>query len=500
MPAGKYSLTFDFGSGSVKAALVDGSHAIVSSCNKAYPIFYPKTGWAVQEPENIWTAMQQATNETMSAVSAMPDEIKGIAVSHTGSSIIFVDERGRHLSDCVMWMDGRGAEQAAYLNALLGKEIFTGKNVIAKLRWFVQNEPKLVDEAHKLLDMGGYLLNRLTGNMVYEFTSARTTRLFDVYRKEWDERMIEACGLPKRLIPQRVVLSNEHVGGLTQEAANALGIAPGTPVFGGCCDHATAVLGAGCVRPGDAHIYIGTSAWLCVTAKEYTDVATIRPSPVAGQWYHFLENDSGGSCIDYLIQRYYQKELLDGDDVYEIVNRESRQAGTQKEVLFLPYLTGASAPISDVNARAALLNIEAGTTRGQIAKAVLEGIGFNLRWLKEFYERQEGWNINFLRGLGGGMLLEEGIQSIADILGETITTVNDPRFAGNIGLAVCVETGLHERGQGYMSLKETVQCGRTFCPRAELRERYERLYAIFKDAFYSLQSIYGELNAGGKKV
>ena len=492
----QYALTFDFGSGSVKAALIGSDHRILASFNRPYPTYYPQKGWAVQDPAIAWLSMQEATQQLLEVSGILPAQVKGIALSHTGSTILFVDRNGTPLNKCVMWMDGRAVDQAAWLNERLGRRLYSGKNVIAKLRWFLENDPEMIRSAYKLLDLQGYLLFRMTGSMVYEFTCARTTWLFDVRRGQWDDSKFELSGFPRRLIPDRLVRSEELVGRLTAEAARLLGLAEGTPVFGGCCDHATAVLGAACVHPGDAHIYIGTSAWLAVTADQYSDVSTIRPSPVPGQWYHYQESDSGGACVDFLLRNYYQKELAEGADVYSLVGEESSDGSSYKDVLFLPFLTGASSPINDVRVRASLLNLEASTTRGQIARAVLDGLGFNLRWLKEFYASQHGWNIRSLRGIGGGMMLPASVQTIANILGDAITTMRDPRFAGNIGLAVCVETGLREYEEGYAILEKTGVFDRVYEPDPAMRERYDRLFTIYQSAFYALSQIYNQLNEG----
>ncbi len=490
----QYSLTFDFGSGSVKAALVGGDHRILASCNRPYNTYYPQKGWAVQSPDTAWSSLLEATRLLMESAAILPAQVKGIALSHTGSTVLFVDGEGKPLTDCVMWMDGRAVEQAGRLNALAGRELYTGKNVIAKLLWFMEMQPEVVRSAYKLLDLQGYLLFCMTGELVYESTGARTTRLFHEREGCWDADKFAQSGFPRRLVPERVVRSEELVGRLTAQAARLLGLSEGTPVYGGCCDHATAVLGAACIHPGDAHIYIGTSAWLAVTAREYRDVPTIRPSPVPGQWYHYYESDSGGNCIDYLLRHHYQKELSEGLDVYSLLGEESADSSSYKDVLFLPFLTGASAPISDVRSRASLLNLEAGTTRGQISRAVLEGLGFNLLWLKEFCTADNGWNVGQLRGIGGGMMLPESVQTIANILGDPIATVRDPRFAGNVGLAVCVEVGLQEHDDGYSVLDKTGAFDRLFVPQEALRERYDRLYRSYKAAFFALSQIYNTLN------
>lgn len=127
----QYSLTYDFGSGSLKAALVNAQHRIAASCNLAYSTIFPQKGWAVQRPDELWVCMQQATRQLMETTQALPSQVRGIAISHTGSNFIFLDKNGVPLCDCVLWMDGRAVVQAAQLNQALGEQRYTGKNVIA---------------------------------------------------------------------------------------------------------------------------------------------------------------------------------------------------------------------------------------------------------------------------------------------------------------------------------------------------------------------------------
>lgn len=107
-----------------------------------------------------------------------------------------------------------------------------------------------------------------------------------------------------------------------------------------------------------------------------------------------------------------------------------------------------------------------------------------------------GWDVGQLRGIGGGMMLPESVQTIANILGDPIATMRDPRFAGNVGLAVCVETGLREHTDGYAVLDKTGAFDRVFEPQSALRERYDRLYRSYKSAFFALSQVYNTLNEG----
>lgn len=493
----QYRLTYDFGSGSVKAALCDRSFRVLGSENVPYKTYFPHMGWATQKPAEHWSAMCTATRALLGQTGVAPCQIEGIAMAQTATTIIFADAQGEALTDCVMWMDGRADHQAQRINLKLGDQRFSGKNVIAKLQWFLENEPEIVQKASYMLDVSAFLFHKLTGEWAYEFTGARATNLVDLSTRRWNPEMFELIGFPRRLVPERIAGSTEQIGTLTKEAAQALGLVAGIPVFGGCSDHATAELGTGCIRPGDAHIYIGTSAWLAVSTSSTGSHAGRMPSPVPDINYHFYDTDSGGACFDSLIQTYYAKELADGKDAYAIMNREVRQAqneSTTEDMIFLPFLAGASAPINNTTVRATLLNITRSTERRHIARAVLEGVCFNLRWMRDIHAEINGWKVNFLRGIGGGMCSEVFAQMLADVLETPLTPLENPRFAGNLGLASCIEVGL--RGDSDFSiLDEIVRTGRTYQPDATAAARYTRLYHMYRQAYRALEPIYAQLNA-----
>lgn len=496
----KYRLTYDFGSGSVKAALSDEKFTLLGIENQPYTTYFPSLGRAIQKPQEQWQAMCDATKRLIDRTGADPTDIEGIAMAQTATTIIFVDDRGEPMTNCVMWMDGRADRQAQEINKKLGEKRFSGKNVIAKLLWFLQHEGDMVSEARYMLDVSALLFHRMTGEWAYEFTGSRATNLVDVERRCWDHEMFDLIGFPRRLVPDRIVDSTERVGVLTEHAAAQLGLAPGIPVFGGCTDHATAMLGTGCIRPGDAHLYIGTSAWLAVSTSAFIRSPGRMPSPVPGMRYHFYDTDSGGSCIDWLINTYYAKETAEGKDAYAEMDQEIRQAqkdGDRENLLFLPFLAGASAPISNTTVRASLLNLTRSTERRHIARAVMEGVCFNLRWMRDIHAASNGWEVNFLRGIGGGMASETFTQMLADVLDTPVTPLQNPRFAGNLGLQACIEIGLGT-AKDFSVLDQVVQCGETYIPRPQQHSRYDRLYALYRESYTALEDMYKKLNADKK--
>ena len=220
------------------------------------------------------------------------------------------------------------------------------------------------------------------------------------------------------------------------------------------------------------------------------------PSPIPHMRYHFYDTDSGGACIDYLIRTYYQNEISQGADAYAVMNDEirySQKEAEDEDILFLPFLSGASAPISNTTVRAAFLNIKRSTQRRHIARAVMEGICFNLRWMRDIHREKNGWNINFLRGIGGGINSEVFLQMLSDVLETPFTPVVNPRFAGNQGLAACIDAGLGGF-TNYEMLEDAVKLGATYFPRPETAQRYKRMYEIYRSSYRALEPVYHSMN------
>ena len=491
----KYYLTYDFGSGSVKAALSGEDYWLVGIENAPYETYFPKFGWAEQKPEEQWKAMCRATRKLLQNTQVSPKDIVGITMSQTATTIIFVDRDGNPMTDCVMWMDARAEKQAGELNRKLGEDRFSGKNVIAKLLWFMEERPEVVKKASYMLDVSGFLFHRLTGEWAYEFTGSRATCLVDLEKRCWDPDMFALSGFPRHLVPDRIAGSTEQIGLLLREAAQEMGLRAGIPVFGGCSDHATAMLGTGCIRPGDAHIYIGTSAWLAVSATPQDGAIGRMPSPVPGQRYHFYDTDSGGSCIDFLLQTFYGEELKRGVDAYGIMDQEIVEALEEEEerVLFLPFLAGASAPISNTTVRGSFLNLTRSTKRRHIARAVMQGVCYNLRWMRDIHEEKNGWSPRFLRGIGGGMGSRMFPQMLADVLDTPFTPLDNPRFAGNLGLQACIDIGLG-KAEDFTVLDRVVRCKETCMPRDSYRKQHDQLYAFYREAYESLVDLYEHMN------
>lgn len=499
----RYTISYDFGTGSVKAALVDRDYTLVDYMVSYYPTYYPQPGWAEQHPEDYWESFIEVTQKLLSTPGVDSSKIRGLVFSQTSSAIIFVDRNTNSLYDCVTWVDGRADEEAEIINQIIEEKMASGtrrvheKSVSAKLLWFIRNRPDVVDKAESMLDPAGYLFLKTTGQLAYEYTGANATRLFNKIERKWDERWFQLLDIPRRLIPDRIVDSSEIVGYVTEEAACLTGLRTGTPVVGGCSDNANGQLGSGSIKSGDVHMYMGTSGWLSITAELSKSV---MPSAVPGMGYHYYCTNSVGSSIDWAILQLYREEKNRlGNNIYELVDNEINQRLVNHEnILFSPWLYGEEAPVMDASVRGSLLNIQPTTCRGDIMRAIAEGIAFNFRWIKENHESQFGEICDNIILIGGVSQSKQISQILANIMNVTITTLKSHRFAGNVGLAACVDIALGDL-KDFSNLRDLLHKDKVFHPDTCKLSYYNNLYSIYRTAYLGLNETYAELKKLSEK-
>jgi xylulokinase len=487
----EYTIAYDFGTGSVKAALVGMDYQVAGYAVSAYPSHYPEPGWVEQHPEDYWDSFIKVTKELLAMPCADSGAIRGLVFSQTSAMIIFLDKEGNSLYDCVTWIDGRADEEAAMINQSAGVRIAHEKSVGAKLLWFMRHRPDIAERADCMLDTSGYMFLKTTGEKAYEYTGANATWLYNKLNHTWDEDMFGLTGFPRRLIPERVAASTEIVGHVTEETARLTGLRAGTPVVGGCSDNANGQLGAGCVNIGDAHIYLGSSGWLSVTSELSRKV---MPSAIPGMGFHYYCTNSVGTSIDWAVQEFYREEKARlGSGIYQLIGKEAEACGRERgSLIFTPWLYGEESPVADGCVRGSLLGLKPTTRRVDVIRAVIEGIGFNFRWMKEQHEAEFGRLPDELAVIGGAGQTRAVVQTISDIMGVSLTTLKAHRFAGNVGLTACVDIALG-RMKDFSQLPGLLRRDVAFTPDPALKEHYDAMFEIYKQAYEGLKETYEAL-------
>ena len=107
-----YVLAHDVGTSGNKASIVDINGKIVASTEVAYPVLYPKPGWAEQNPdEHWWNAICTSTNLVVNKSNISRDQIIAVTFSTQMAGTIPVDKNGKPLMNAMIWLDTRAAKQ-----------------------------------------------------------------------------------------------------------------------------------------------------------------------------------------------------------------------------------------------------------------------------------------------------------------------------------------------------------------------------------------------------
>ncbi len=500
-----YLLAYDVGTSRTKAVLVSEDGRVLASAHEAYPTYYPGPLQAEQEPEDWWRAMARTARAVLEQGRARPDEILAVACSSQMVNLIPVDAEMHPLHRCISWLDGRAGPEAkwvmgrlggpAIFAALLGTAI-TGKDLIPKYLWLKRHEPETYRRAAAFLDASGYLLHRATGRLVYEWSVAFTTGLFNLKSKTWDTTVMRYLGLDAAKFPE-LIPSCDAVGGLTREAAADLGLREGTPVIAGAGDgHCTAV-GSGAVAEGDGHLCLGTSGYVAITTKRRfggkRGIVTTQ-SADRDKFLMIGETETCGACLNWAARELYQAEP-DSATLQAMDRVVEAAAPGSGGLLFAPWMYGERSPVPDERARAGFINLGANHSRAQMTRAIYEGTAFNLAWILESYDDLYRLHPDPIRIVGGGASGKPWVQILSDVSGRTIEIVAHREVAGALGAALIAGVGIGlfptiEATKARVNVETVVR------PNPELQARYSSLYRAFREIYPSLRRLYRTLNSG----
>ena len=528
-----YIIIYDFGTSSVKTCLfsIDSEIRLVASSTCSYGLYISDDGGAEQDTEEWWAAICSTTKDLFVRSDVKPDEIGGLAFCSQIQGTVLVDEEGNAIRRPMNYLDQKGFKE--YKDCMgrgmikvsgcslykLARNLIvnyagstSAKDPVWKYKWVENNEPEVYKKIYKWLDISDYLVARCTGRIIRTADTAFATFLYDTRkgREGWNKGLLKMYKVNPEHMPE-IIDSTDLVGGLTQKAANDLGLVEGIPVFGGGGDTTFVNIGAGCTRPGDTHIYVGTSGWV----STYLDYQTVDINAMItgvlsakhGYFNYYAELETAGKCFEWVMDHLaldevgiYLEQKKVTDDVeskytslYDYLSDEvSKVPPGANGVIFTPWMHGNRCPFEDSNAAGIFFNIKIENGKRDMLRAVLEGVCYHLRWLLEAQETKVKTS-ETIRFVGGGALSSVTCQTLADITGRTIETVNNTQEVGAIGTALVVAAGI--KGVDVLQLaQQLVKVNRTYIPNPGNKDVYERNYKVFKKLYKTNASNFRQLN------
>jgi len=504
-------LAVDLGTGGIKTGAVSMRGEVLAHCIGALHTSYLPDGGSVQDPAEWWARLVEGARSVIESKAVRPADLVGVGLTGQWGSTVPVDAEGHAVGPCLLWSDTRGGRFSA--KAVGGQVSLFGYSPGNLLRWvqltggapsphgadplghelYLRNcEPEVYARTRTLLEPLDYLGLRLTGRTAATPASMILSWLTDNRpgaRTAYVPELVRRSGRDPHRLPE-LLPTGSVLGPVAQGVGEELGI-PSVPVVCGVPDLHTAFIGSGAVAPYEAHITISTTSWIaCEVPFKRTDVlhqmATV-PGMRAGAYLVANNHETAGLCLTW-----FKDSVMRSDSYEELVADAARVPVGSGGVMFTPWLNGERTPVEDRTLRGAFLNVSLSTGREHLSRAVLEGVGFNARWLLDAVEGFVRRPLESLRILGGGARSDLWCQVHADILGRRVERVAEPTYANLRGAGLFAAISL-----GRMSLDDAgglVRVTDTFEPQPEARAVYEPMYAEFKHFYRRLHSSYARLN------
>ena len=390
-------LGFDVGSSSIKAALIDArSGAVTASATsprQELAIRADRPGWAEQDPAVWWENLVAAAAEVRVTSGKAWAGVRAIGVTYQMHGLVLLDKAGQVLRPSIIWCDSRavdigekafrGLGGAACLPRLLNSP---GNFTASKLAWVKENEPAVFSRAAQFLLPGDWIALRLTGEARTTVSGLSECVLWDYPRNARADEVLDWFGIPHGLVPKPSAAFSPQ-GGLTAEAASALGLPKGTPLCYRAGDQPNNAFSLGVLDPGQAAATAGTSG----VVYGITDTPTVDAASRVNTFVHVNHEAArprygvllcvSGTGILYS----WLRRLLVGDSGavgYDEMNRVAAGAPVGSDGLrVLPFGNGAERTLENANPGASVLGLDF-NRHGipHLLRGAQEGIVFALRY------------------------------------------------------------------------------------------------------------------------
>jgi xylulokinase len=441
-----YTLGVDIGTFETKGVLVDGAGRVVAQAARPHKMLVPRPGWAEHRPdEDWWGDFVFVTKALLEQSGVNHKDIAAVATSAIGPCMLPVDAAGRPLMNGVLYgVDTRATEEIAVLNAAIGEDAImaacgnalTSQSVGPKILWLKRNHPDIYAKTARVLTSTSYLTFRLTGEYVIDhYTAANFSPLYDVNRLDWTNALApDIIGQDK--LP-RLMWSSDIAGRVTAKAAAETGLAHGTPVTCGTIDAAAEAVSVGVTKPGDMMMMYGSTIFIIALTDRPTRDARLWYAPWLFQGQHA---SMAGLATSGTLTHWFRDHLareIPLEAAWETLAAEAASSiPGANGLIVLPYFSGERTPLHDPLAKGAIFGLNLTHTRGDLYRAVIEGIAFGTRHVLETYA-ETGQRTPRIRAVGGGTKNRLWLQTTSD--------------AGGVAQEVCERTVGASYGDAFLA-------------------------------------------------
>lgn len=497
----KYLIAHDLGTSSNKATLFSTEGKLIKSHTISYDVHFFCKNHAEQNTEDWWNAVCAATRKIIEGID--PSDVLAISFSSQMQACVVVDNKGNALRPAMIWADQRAEKQAKELEDMVGAERMYELNghrisasySIEKLMWIRDNEPEIYEKTYKMLLAKDYIICRLTGQFVTDYSEASGTDAFDLRGLQWSKEImtaarIDICKMPK------LHASTDVIGHLNETASEALGLTTDTVVVCGGGDGPCSALGAGSIESGQMFLSFGTSAWIAGTSDrmilDRNKTLICFGHVIPGKYMPCGTMQAAGSSYSYiknaLCREEEQKAKDQGISVYDILNQlVMKSPSGARGLIFLPYMLGERSPRWNPDTSGSFLGIKMEHEKCDYIRAVLEGVAMNLDIILNAHK--ENTDITDLTLTGGGAKGDVLAQVLSDVLNVNLHRLDHVGEATSIAAAVIAGIGVGVF-KDFTVINQFIKRESSFMPDKNTQKIYGSQKRFFEKGYQCLKEYY----------
>lgn len=477
-------LTIDIGTTTVKCALFSSGEAHNDTTVELGSCVAMERTPVAAHHVNQETDPRLWSNALKAVIARLPQADKTVTacvVTGNGPTLIPCDAKGFPVGSALTWLDSRAHREAQEIAKRTGITV-DASFPLPKALWLTREQPEVYENSNWLLSCAEWIVFRLTGRA----HTAIGAKGFD--RFYWSEDALAALDLdPVRFPP--FAIAGEEIGLITKQASDEFGISANAHVYAGAADFQMALIGSATVDAGATLDRSGSSEGINFVSPASVNDPRLLSAP------HLIPNlfNVGGvtSASGRALQWLAESGAPEPTAVKTAIERGAAAPAGARRSLFLPYLLGERTPHWNPQASAAFLGLTIRHDWNDMARAVLESVGFAIRAIIDILT-ENGCPVERMTTCGGPSRFGQWNQIKADITGVPVQTLVNPE-ADLVGCA-CVALA----AEGYFedlsgAAKALVRPGQEYQPDYSLSDLYGDLFNTYQRAGEVIQPLYDHL-------
>ncbi len=413
-------LAIDQGTTGTTCLVFDVDGGVAGRAYSEFGQHFPRPGWVEHDATEIWEVTLRVATEAIADAGIDGADLAGIGITNQRETVVAWDRAtGEPVHAALVWQDRRTAGRCDELKRAGHEPLVRERTGLVvdpyfsatKIEWLLDNVEAARGAAFGTVD--SWLVFKLTGRHVTDYSNASRTMLFEIHRLRWDEELCGILGIDPESLPEPCP-SAEVYGETTAFGGRV-------PVAGIAGDQQAALFGQGCRRPGMAKCTYGTGSFVLL------NTGAEPPPPRDG----LLSTVAWGLAdrVDYALEAAVfvsgaaVQWLRDGLGIIESAAASEELAASLESndgVYFVPALTGLGSPHWDPYARGTIVGLTRGSGRAHLARAALEAMAYQTVDAVRAQEAAAGGSLEVLKADGGAVANRWLMQFQADLLGAPV--------------------------------------------------------------------------------